>query len=529
MGNHEECKTSRFSPKRLLDVSSERVVLREGVTVSRYACLSHCWGPSQSPIRTLVETIDDFKNEIPWGSLSKTFQDAVETCRRLDIHHIWIDSLCIIQNSKDGTDWKEQSVQMADIYQNAFITIAATKSKDGLGGCFAERDAGHVDAHALAEGGIVYVRKEMPYVNTRDFNVKDLPLLSRGWVYQEMALSPRVVHFCRQEVLWRCRRGGRSESGSNDGGRRSNIPDITDWALRTAHIDRDWYDAVHNYTHLALTFHKDRLAAVAAVAKRTAKRSKNHGRYLAGLWEHTLLPDLLWQTHPPGSQYGPAARPAADGTSFPTWSWASVATRVQWFAVVMYGFPLRAVRSTQLLKTDVRLADSPSSPYLGVAYAAASLTFRGPLLAVSPAELARVVFMARTDDNSDDGAHGQEGAGGRVVQREFDDTIKVHEYAPDCVGPGADDPGPAGELYLLPLMIRLGGTYQTDALVLRRLRSSPDTYKRVGRATLNYTRGGSPRALPVTGSRHALLGCSETPDWVDEYLSSLEVHNVTIV
>jgi hypothetical protein len=300
--------------------------------VPRYACLSHCWGPSQSPIRTLVETIDDFKKGIPWNSLSKTFQDAVETCRRLGIDHIWIDSLCIIQNSKDGVDWKEQSVQMADIYQNAFITIAATRSKDGMGGCFAERDAGHVNAHPVVDGA-VYVRKEMPLVETRDFVPKDLPLLSRGWVHQEMALSPRVVHFCPQEVVWRCRHHARSESGSNYGGRRAvaaaaaaaaAAPDDDDHDDNNnagpAVPDRAWYDTVHNYTHLALTFAKDRLPALAAVAQRAAADVRpKEDRYLAGLWASTLRTDLLWQAYPPSSQYGPAARPRHAGRA-PSWS-----------------------------------------------------------------------------------------------------------------------------------------------------------------------------------------------------------------
>ncbi|KAK1502880.1 hypothetical protein CTAM01_04869 [Colletotrichum tamarilloi] len=37
-------------------------------------------------------------------SLSKTFQDAVLVTRRLGIKYIWIDSLCIIQDSK--LDWE---------------------------------------------------------------------------------------------------------------------------------------------------------------------------------------------------------------------------------------------------------------------------------------------------------------------------------------------------------------------------------------------------------------------------------------
>lgn len=133
--NHTACTTTdnkSYTPKRLIDVQNDRIVLREDVQVARYACLSYCWGPKQSPIQTLSSNLADFQREIPWAQLSKTFQDAVDICRRLDISHLWLDSLCIIQDSPD--DWSEQSVLMADIYQNALITIAAAKSQRRLCG-----------------------------------------------------------------------------------------------------------------------------------------------------------------------------------------------------------------------------------------------------------------------------------------------------------------------------------------------------------------------------------------------------------
>ncbi len=79
--------------------------------------------------------------------LTRTFQDAVDVCRRLDVGYIWIDSLCIVQDSKE--DWDAESIKMADTYENAFVTIAATKSQDGSGGCYSERDPGHVDCKPI--------------------------------------------------------------------------------------------------------------------------------------------------------------------------------------------------------------------------------------------------------------------------------------------------------------------------------------------------------------------------------------------
>ncbi|KAB2571067.1 hypothetical protein DBV05_g10263 [Lasiodiplodia theobromae] len=58
---------------------------------------------------------------------------------RLDqVRYIWIDSLCIIQGDKQ--DWFEQSRQMADIYGNAFLNIAATAATDSYEGLYSSRD-----------------------------------------------------------------------------------------------------------------------------------------------------------------------------------------------------------------------------------------------------------------------------------------------------------------------------------------------------------------------------------------------------
>ena len=75
---------------------------------------------------------------IPWESLAATFQDALRIIRVLGLRYLWVDSLCILQDSP--ADWKEQSSRMPDIYKNAFVTIAAAATKDCLGGILGVRD-----------------------------------------------------------------------------------------------------------------------------------------------------------------------------------------------------------------------------------------------------------------------------------------------------------------------------------------------------------------------------------------------------
>ncbi|KAF2188608.1 HET-domain-containing protein, partial [Zopfia rhizophila CBS 207.26] len=71
--------------------------------------------------------------------LTKPFQEAIITAASLGYSFLWIDSLCIIQDS--GEDWKRESVTMRDIYRNAAFTIVASAAWSGKEGLFRTQDA----------------------------------------------------------------------------------------------------------------------------------------------------------------------------------------------------------------------------------------------------------------------------------------------------------------------------------------------------------------------------------------------------
>lgn len=58
--------------------------------------------------------------------------------QRLGVRYIWIDSLCIIQDSEEI--WLEQSALMGQIYSNSFCNIAAAHASDSRQGCFIDRN-----------------------------------------------------------------------------------------------------------------------------------------------------------------------------------------------------------------------------------------------------------------------------------------------------------------------------------------------------------------------------------------------------
>jgi hypothetical protein len=75
---------------------------------------------------------------IAWDTIPQTFQDKIQFLLSLRIRNVWIDYYCIIQD--DPLDWQEQAAQMASIYQNSYITLAATSSLNNESGCFWDSD-----------------------------------------------------------------------------------------------------------------------------------------------------------------------------------------------------------------------------------------------------------------------------------------------------------------------------------------------------------------------------------------------------
>ena len=147
---HTTCNRLRLAedidwkPSRLLYVGNEEAqelrlcpatVLPGQVT---YTTLSHCWGPDPKRLNLTTETLATWMTRIPEEEMTRTFKDAIKVTRQLHVQYLWIDSLCIIQNSK--ADWLHESSLMGNVYKYSFCNIAATASADDHGGCFYDRD-----------------------------------------------------------------------------------------------------------------------------------------------------------------------------------------------------------------------------------------------------------------------------------------------------------------------------------------------------------------------------------------------------
>jgi Heterokaryon incompatibility protein (HET) len=128
-GSHTACRPSdpSYLPTRVIDVgkhmfSNPRLTLGSQLEPgTKYATLSHCWGHS-TQTRLLRSNLSSFKQKLPWKELSKTFKDVFKVTRHLGIRYLWIDSLCIIQDSPE--DWARESSAMSKVYSNGYCNIA---------------------------------------------------------------------------------------------------------------------------------------------------------------------------------------------------------------------------------------------------------------------------------------------------------------------------------------------------------------------------------------------------------------------
>ena len=337
--SHRKCwegKTTTL-PKRLVDVEHAddtghiRVMETNHLSTEvRFAALSYCWG-NTSTLRLTLSTMKEFTTGVAIERLPSTLQDAIDITRSIGLRWLWIDSLCIIQDSKD--DWKKEAAIMGDVYRNAFVTIAALGASHNDEGLFAVRDPLiYIPCRLFqaASGEIIYADQD----RTLCPGLGTWPLYTRGWVMQERLLSPRTLKFgpylsweCREETLDEFNRGfcGDAEAGSELIEQFFSF--VTNkrphrlLALETYNVILNlWEQIVALYSEASFTVQTDRLTAISGIAN--AIQMRTGWKYLAGIWEPFLWKQLLWQL-----SFGSQSVPS--GLS-PSWSWVASTGGIIW-------------------------------------------------------------------------------------------------------------------------------------------------------------------------------------------------------
>ncbi|KAI0862972.1 heterokaryon incompatibility protein-domain-containing protein [Xylaria cubensis] len=296
-----------------------------------FAALSYCWGEhdTEQERRWQLTEANKFAHyrEIDVDSLPSTVRDGILIAARLKLAYIWIDALCIIQDST--LDWAREAAKMGGIYFGSVVTITASASTSAYQGAFNSQsqrtcDADKFDDLVTIEGCLRDGRRSRLYIlpygsdapDVYDDEVIKAPLSKRAWTYQEFALPQRTLYCTSKQLFWECTHCRLSEDNFPQAPRQRPypIPEF-EYTLEPERIAEYWYiGAVQEYSRRQMTFGKDKLVAISALARATY-----HNRpadYIAGLWRDSLLSGLKWIRDGQGSKSKSMAYPSCSNGSF---------------------------------------------------------------------------------------------------------------------------------------------------------------------------------------------------------------------
>jgi hypothetical protein len=305
---------------------------------SRYVALSYTWGGAKT---FATKKANIMALQAPNGVYEylryfpKAVKEAIELVRDLGERYIWVDSLCIVHDSRDSL--KLNLNMMDQIYGNAHFTICAADNPDATAGLVALDPERHRAAQRRKQriedycpGVRLMVSQVMEtYIRKTRWN-------SRAWTFQERILSRRCLIFAEGQVFFQCRCTAMTEdiwSHSPTAGwsvelarsPQQILSHLPDRSLQT------YAKVVERYTacHLDSQNKDDILAAFNGISN--AISMATNGPFIHGmpdvyfdwalLWEPRYYPKrrLPYSSHK-RRLYGDTK--SRSDTTFPSWSWS---------------------------------------------------------------------------------------------------------------------------------------------------------------------------------------------------------------
>ncbi|KAM0307985.1 hypothetical protein ACHAPM_000720 [Fusarium culmorum] len=348
-GQHNMCNKGdqSYIPTRLLDVphALENNVVRlvcpekqgEEFKGVEYATLSYCWGPhaaEQNPI-LLRNNLELWQTEgFSWDRLPKTFQDSLKIASWIGLKWIWIDSTCIIQDSK--SDWKIETKAMDQIYSNAKVNISADAGEDSRSGCFVQRKKTDITPLQFATKDL-----ENEWIVTTDDTFERMnsaPSHTRAWIHREKQLSRRILHCTTKEMVWECCALGKAGLASDTMPRglpfdkvfngeskiQLQLANASNTNLskreRRGRLHMLWNSICQDFANKFVSRASDLPYILWGLADEFHTLF-NGEEYVCGHWRSNLSESLTW--------WIPGVKPEYDSYLAPSWSWLGAGCPVQ--------------------------------------------------------------------------------------------------------------------------------------------------------------------------------------------------------
>ncbi|KAI1407405.1 HET-domain-containing protein [Hypoxylon sp. FL1857] len=297
-----------------------------------YTALTHCWG-GPIPCETTEANMVGRLSSINIADLPRNFRDAIQVTQALGVRYLWIDALCIVQDSK--ADWLKEAGKMSSVFAGATVVISALDAPTSTSG-FLKQD--RIPSAAINDE--YAIQKMLPRIN--DY-LLTCPLIRRGWCMQERLLAQRLLHFGKEQMFWECQTQLMSEDGRkySDEFNTHVMAEFMKIRIRmgisiaqgTELEWRTWYQLLEEYTRRSFSVSTDKLPALAGAAA-LFKSTKSAATYVAGLWREDLVRGLLWVAHhvripgrahwniSPKSTIVELSNPPEKRA--PSWSWAAL-------------------------------------------------------------------------------------------------------------------------------------------------------------------------------------------------------------
>lgn len=144
-----------------------------------YVTLSYVWGGANPPklLRSQVAMYSQRVSLLPLlPEMPNTIQDAFTFTRKLGLHYLWFDSLCLIQD--DPEDLLKGIMNMELVYESSYVTLVAadTKSADsGIPGI------GILPREVKQDRQLLKPGLEIMRVHSVDRHLKQAMWNTRGW------------------------------------------------------------------------------------------------------------------------------------------------------------------------------------------------------------------------------------------------------------------------------------------------------------------------------------------------------------
>ncbi|KAF2094342.1 HET-domain-containing protein [Rhizodiscina lignyota] len=371
---HKCREENAFVPSHLILIDSTanppnlRLVTREETSgiFLEYAALSYCWGKTQDFTLT-SSSLESFLSSIPYDKLPQTIKDAILVTSEMGLRYLWVDAFCVIQDSNE--EKAKEIGQMAEIYDHAHVTIAASKAKSVNEGFLWWPRIEMIRLGYECSSGEIGSVLFSPELNG-DTRFSPEPLDTRGWALQEELLSPRRLEFGTYQSRWTCRETVKEDETVVDGWLKRKVTSPYMYGRVLSPQPVSWWDIVEIYTTRSLSDPHDRLRAISAVARKLGELSRDE--YVAGLWRSSFIKGLHWgnfaqeQTKKEEDMHlGRLKNEDSDlhGTApyiAPSWSWASVSHPVEFH----YFYAPNELQQVKIAIIDIRTkTEPPDDPY----------------------------------------------------------------------------------------------------------------------------------------------------------------------